>query len=180
LYLTEKTFNARSRCSLKTQSGTILWFLNKKSVFFASFYTPLRLCVTFFTFGQLVQNQIVQRENKNPDQINQVPVKTGIFEDDKVICIHLVVLDQKHSPEQEQGTNHHVQAVQAGGQVVDVEKDHFAGLQLFKMRRSRVNTVTDLGAPFKVFVDHEDNCAGNRTAEQSEAEGFGSTSQGGD
>ena len=99
-----------------------------------SFFTPLRLCVPlfrFFALGLLMQNQIVKRENKNPDQINQVPVETGILEDDKIISIHPVALDQKHGPDQKQGTDNYVQAMQSSGQVIEIEKNHFAGLHLF-------------------------------------------------
>ena len=59
----------------------------------------------------------------------------------------------------------HYFALQSGQvpyQVVDVEENHLTGQHLFQVIRAGINPMVNLGAPFKILVNHEDGRTGDR------------------
>ena len=67
-------------------------------------------------------DQIQQREEENPDQVDKVPVQTDEIDRSKIIGPPMVMDRPPQQPRQGQHTADHVEGVQAGHAVVNAEE----------------------------------------------------------
>src|ERR1700682_4748318 len=59
-------------------------------------------------------DQIKQRKQENPDDINEVPVQTYVFNGGVVIFVEAALPGYQDEPQEQTGADDHVQGVQTG------------------------------------------------------------------
>src|SRR5882757_8649199 len=74
-------------------------------------------------------NQIEQREQENPDDINEVPVQTDVFNGRIVVGIEAAFAGFQNQPEKQARANDHVQGVQAGHAKIEREIELGVGVE---------------------------------------------------
>lgn len=98
-------------------------------------------------------NQVKQGEQKNPDQVDQVPVKAGVLEPDVVGLMDFVFSNLPKHINEQANANKYVQGVNACHDKIQPEEKDGSMAQFEKFGSPGVETILKFGAPFKVFVD---------------------------